>query len=303
MADNGLTVRFWGVRGSHPVPGSGTLKYGGNTSCVEVRANGHIIILDAGTGIIPLGNHLLRENGSVPFRKNYTLLFSHTHHDHIQGLPFFLPGYNPDVSLHLFGPRTLGHDFEATLPKNLTAEFSPVDYEELKANFLMRNINESDRLVFAANSEPTLLLQRNAPDISEEQVVVHVMRSYAHPKIGTLVYRIEANGKSVVYATDTEGYMGGDVRLAQFANETNLLIHDTQYTPGQYVDPAMPRQGYGHSTYEMAAHVAREAKAEKLVLFHHDPTHDDAKIAGMEKNAKQLFENTCAAAEGLELTF
>jgi phosphoribosyl 1,2-cyclic phosphodiesterase len=303
MADNGLTVRFWGVRGSHPVPGGSTLKYGGNTSCVEVRANGHVIILDAGTGIIALGSHLLKEIESGRTQKNLTLLFSHTHHDHIQGLPFFTPGYNPDISLHLFGPRTLGHDFEETLPKNLTAEFSPVDYEELKANFLMRNINESDLLIFGTDSEPILTLRRNAAPASNEDVVVHVMRSYAHPKIGTLVYRIDADGKSVVYATDTEGYVGGDVRLAQFARGANLLIHDTQYTPQQYVDGIAPRQGYGHSTYEMAASVANAAMADNLVLFHHDPRHDDSQISGMEKEARSLFKNTCAAHEGLEFKF
>ena len=129
------------------------------------------------------------------------------------------------------------------------------------------------------------------------------MRSYAHPKIGVFFFKIEVNGKSVVYATDTEGYVGNDTRLIQFAKDTELLIHDGQYDPDEYLDKNFSKQGFGHSTYDMAAKVASEAGAKRLALFHHDPSHDDDKLADMEAKAKELFPNTMVATEGVEFSF
>lgn len=305
MAGNDITVRFWGVRGSYPVPGQSTMRYGGNTSCIEVRAKEHIIILDAGTGIINLGNQLLKEiqqkhsrNTDKPIVIN--LLFSHTHHDHIQGIPYFAPAYLNDCVINFYGPKTFSQDLEQILSVNMAPQYSPIELDELKSKINMHNINENHILVFPENSDtPKVFSQNETKNNTAKNIQVQMMRNYAHPKIGTFIFKIETNGKSIIYATDTEGYIGRDTRLIKFAKDADLLIHDAQYDPKEYLET----QGFGHSTYEMAAEVANAANVKHLVLFHHDPFHDDDKLAEMEVKAKELFPNTTAGAEGLEFTF
>ncbi len=302
MAGYDLLVRFWGVRGSHPVPGQSTLRYGGNTSCVEVRARDRILILDAGTGIINLGSQLTQETRNGPL--DLTILFSHTHHDHIQGLPFFAPAYRPDCQLRLYGPRTLSEDLHQVLTHAMSPHYSPIGLDELKARIFSQNITENDVLVFDEGTpEPNVLREHEFKNDGRKQVVVRILRSYGHPKVGVFIFKVEVNGKSVVYATDTEGYVGADTRLIEFARGANLLIHDAQYTPEEYLDNGFPKQGFGHSTYEMAARVAREAQVENLVLFHHEPSHDDDKIADMVAKTRELFPNADAGTEGKEFTF
>ncbi|MFQ5637550.1 MAG: MBL fold metallo-hydrolase [bacterium] len=305
MAGHDILVRFWGVRGSHPVPGTTTLRHGGNTSCVEIRTREHVIILDAGTGIINLGNKLIEERrSSKNTPSNITLIFSHTHHDHIQGLPFFSPAYEPDCRLHIYGPKSLSENLDHILSKAMSLQYSPIEFNDLTAGIEIHNIMENDVLCFEGRTGQPELLKRSAvKNISKYSTLIRFMRSYGHPRVGVFIFKIEVNGKSVVYATDTEGYVGTDTRLVRFAQNSNLLIHDSQYTPGEYLDVNFPRQGFGHSTYEMAAHVAREAGVKNLVLFHHDPSHDDEKISEMEARAKALFPQTTAGAEGLEFTF
>jgi ribonuclease BN (tRNA processing enzyme) len=303
MGSNNLLVRFWGVRGSHPVPGHNTLRFGGNTSCVEVRAKHHLIILDAGTGIINLGARLMKEIPSdSPFF--ITLLLSHTHYDHILGLPFFAPAYHPNCVLNVFGPKSISENLEEVLSTTLHPQYNPVELEEMAAQINISNINENQILVFAGNSKTPAILPKNGRQKNPGNgVIIRLMRSYAHPKVGVTTFRIEANGKSVVYATDTEGYVGNDIRLIQFAQNADLLIHDAQYDPQEYLDTNFPRQGFGHSTYEMAAAVARAAQVKNLVLFHHDPGHGDDKLADMETKTRELFPNSTAGSEGLEFVF
>jgi phosphoribosyl 1,2-cyclic phosphodiesterase len=297
MTGNDLNVRFWGVRGSYPVPGKSTLHYGGNTACIEIRAHGHIIILDAGTGIIALGNHLMKETTASSQPVTLNLLFSHTHHDHIQGLPFFRPAYLPETTMNIYGPRSCFHDFAQILKQPMEPQYSPIEMEELNATLNMYSISDKHCLVFSQKSLNPERRDAKEPRFDPKtDVLIKLQRSYAHPKIGTFVFRIEANHKSVVYATDTEGYIGGDTRLIEFASGTDLLIHDTQYEPEQY----LISQGFGHSTYEMATQVAKRADAKQLVLFHHDPSHDDEKIKDMESRAQELFPDTTAGREGLE---
>ncbi len=302
MAENELFVRFWGVRGSHPVPGKSTLRYGGNTSCVEIRAKNHIIILDAGTGIVNLGHQLLKEfqNSKKPLK--LTILFSHTHFDHLQGIPFFLPAYQPSCVLNFYGPKVFSQDLEEILTQSMQPQYSPIELDELKAKMNYHNLHENNTLVFKENSnKPTLVWQNELNNSTD--AVVKIMRSYAHPKIGVFFFKVEVNGKSVVYATDTEGYVGNDTRLIEFAKETELLIHDAQYAPEEYLNKSFSKQGFGHSTYDMAAKVASKAGAKRLALFHHDPSHDDDKLADMEAKAKDLFPNTLVATEGVEFSF
>jgi len=302
MDDSQLKVRFWGVRGSHPVPGKHTIQFGGNTSCVEVRAGKHIIILDAGTGIIELGQKLMREMLQSQIEKpmTITLIFSHTHHDHILGLPYFAPAYHENFIINCFGPRVSSYDIGETLALNLAPQFSPIELNELSADFNFDDINENKIIAFSSSSDaPRVVKTSKANTVASNEVAITAMKNYSHPKIGTYLIKITLQDKTIVYATDTEGYIGGDLRLGKFAMNANLLIHDAQYTPGQY--PEM--QGFGHSTYEMAADIAKTSGVEQLVLFHHDPRQTDEELTKMEKSAKSLFSNTTVAYEGQEFSF
>ncbi len=304
MSSNELSIKFWGVRGSYPVPGKRANHFGGNTSCLEIRANEHIIILDAGTGIINLGNKLVEEmkqNGNSDKNPmNIHIFFSHTHHDHIQGLPFFAPAYLENCTLNFFGPKSFSHGLHDILANTMESHFSPIELDELNSKINIHNINESDIFSFSKNKpNPTITRRNGGGEMKLEDLVVSLMRNYAHPKIGTFVIKAQTKGKSIVYATDTEGYIGGDTRLIDFSQNANLLIHDAQYDVHQYSQ----MQGFGHSTYEMAAEVATKANVENLVLFHHDPGHDDGTLAEMETKAKDCFANTAMAYEGLKLMY
>jgi len=269
---------------------------------VEVRAKDHIIILDAGTGIINLGKQLMREFGKQPM--TMSVLISHTHNDHLQGFPFFAPAYLPGCTLNIYGPKSFSQDLDQILSHTMEPQYSPVELDELNSEINIHNLHENDLLLLNGTSRnPDVVTQSQDIKQAKDGVSIRVMRSYAHPKVGSFVFRVEVNGKSVVYATDTEGYVGGDSRLIAFARDTDLLIHDAQYEPDEYLDTNFSKQGFGHSTYEMAAHVAQAAAAKHLVLFHHDPVHDDEKISAMEQATKGLFPNTTAGSEGLEYTF
>jgi ribonuclease BN (tRNA processing enzyme) len=271
------------------------VRYGGNTACVEIQAGERTIILDAGTGIIPAGRQLARGPAT-----EIVLLLSHLHHDHTQGLPFFLPAYLPGVRLHIFGPDGMHESLKHVLENNQSSEKFPVSLHEMAASKDIQPVRESQVIVW---DEAGVHVAESPGGAGPEAVLIRIQKSYAHPG-GVHVYRIAWRGTSVVYATDTEGYIGTDRRLAQFASETDVLIHDAQYLEAQYRGqlagfPAT--QGYGHSTARMACNVAAAAKAGRLILFHHDPSYSDAVVAGLEASAKTLFASSQAAHEGLEL--
>jgi phosphoribosyl 1,2-cyclic phosphodiesterase len=304
-----FSIKFRGVRGSHPVPGSGTVRFGGNTACVEVRTGKHLIVLDAGTGIIGLGNDLIKEylsSGSDVFSRvpiTFTILFSHTHHDHTQGFAFFRPAYIPTSTCYLYGPRLLEEELEEGLIKAMVSPFFPVELHDLSSIRKIKSVRDSEMIVFENPSDEPKILNyyRDAEAKSSRGVRARIMHSLAHPNGGVFVYRIEQNGKSLVFATDTEGYMGGDQRLIEFAKGADLLIHDSQYMHPDYTKNSMPVQGYGHSSVDMAAEVAQKAGVGKLALFHYDPMYEDKVIMDMEKRAQSIFKNSVAAFEGLEI--
>lgn len=290
-----LRVKFWGVRGSYPAPGTGTVRYGGNTACVEVRAGERTIVLDAGTGLIRLGRELAARRA-----REVILLLSHLHHDHTQGLPFFTPAYLPGVRLHIFGPDGAHESLQQVLEHNQSAETFPVSLREMASSKAIRSVREAQAIAW---DEAGVRVIESSAGWKDDALAIRIHRSYAHPG-GVYVYRIEWRGRSVVYATDTEGYVGTDRRLVQFARAADLLIHDAQYLEAHYHGrlagfPAT--QGYGHSTAVMACEVARAAGAGQLVLFHHDPAYSDAMIAGLEAHARRRFPNARAAFEGLEI--
>lgn len=303
-----LRVVFRGVRGSYPVPGSSTVRVGGNTSCIQVVAGDHLIVIDAGTGIIPLGGELMKAHSqSIGGMRHesivVTILFTHTHHDHTQGLPFFTPAYLPSTVIYMFGPKTSREDLQDVLAGAMIAPVFPIALEEMAALKRFAHIAEGYVIILPPNSRQPELRHRhdNSDDPPPGSVRITPMKSYAHPKGGVTVYKIEYAGKTLVHATDVEGYVGGDVRLARFAKGADLLIHDAQYTVDEYNDPRSPRQGWGHSTPQMAVDVARAAGVKRLALFHHDPEHDDETMAGIERSARELFPDCFVAAEGMEI--
>ena len=296
MSTNEMKVRFWGVRGSYPTPGLETVKYGGNTACVEVQAGSRTIILDAGTGIIPLGRELARTK-----RAGETLLLlSHLHHDHTQGFPFFVPAYLPNAKLHIYGPDGTHQTIKNVLEHNQSSETFPVSLRDMSSSKDIQSVRESQVIVW---DEAGVRVAESTFGVGDDAVVVRIHKSYAHPG-GVFVYRITWRGKSVVYATDTEGYVGTDKRLVKFAKDADVLIHDAQYLDEHYwgqLDGLPSTQGYGHSTVTMACEVAASASAGRLVLFHHDPAYADAMLAGMERTAQGLFADATMACEGLEI--
>ena len=303
MSDD-LVIRFWGVRGSYPVPGPTTVQYGGNTACVEVQAGIHTIILDAGSGIIPLGSDLMRRSradGNKPVVA--TIFFSHMHHDHTLGFPFFEPAYNGTSTLHILGPKVFASDLEETLAHAMLPPNFPVSLDELASLKILSNLNETETVLFGHTQQDVRVLNHFHDEIdpSPDVVKVRTYHSYAHPKNGVHIYRVSWRDKSLVYATDTEGYIDTDQRLVKFAHETDVLIHDAQYRLEDYANPNRPRQGWGHSTPEMACDVARASNARQLVLFHHEPNYDDDTLAEIESHVRERFPNACAAREGMEI--
>lgn len=294
MSDE-LRIKFWGVRGSYPTPGAGTVQYGGNTACVEIRLGEHTIILDAGTGIIPLGHQLVQRRDL-----EVLLLFSHLHHDHTQGFPFFRPAYLPSTRLHIFGPGGTPETLSRVLEHNQSIETFPVGLHEMASSKNIRSVRETQVILW---DKAGVRSAESINGINNEAVTIRIRKSYAHPG-GVYIYRITWRGKSIVYATDTEGYVGMDRRLVQFTEKADVLIHDAQYSEEHYrggLAGFPSTQGYGHSTVRMACEVAAAAEVRQLILFHHEPSYSDEVIMGMEAFAKAQFREVQAAYEGLEI--
>lgn len=303
-------IKFRGIRGSYPVSAADKLNYGGNTSCVEVHANGHTIILDAGTGIIELGNDLLKAHiASGTDAKNRKpvetlVLFSHAHMDHLQGLPFFKPCYIKSSKLNLFGASIQGKDFSKVLSDTVFEVMFPVGIDEAGADIKINNIKETEAIILNPGIHEPEVVRYNSEDeifAGENAVVITCMKSPAHPKDGVMLYKIKCNGKTVVYATDKESYVGGDVHAVNFARGANLLIHDAQYKMEDYISPVFPRQGFGHSTIEMAIETAKLANVSQLALFHLDPSYDDDLLERLEEKTRGMLSNSLIARENFEI--
>jgi len=300
-------VTFRGVRGSFPVPNSKFLKYGGNTSSVEINVGGHLIILDAGTGLIELGNELMTkyiESGSTITERTpiqATILLSHIHQDHIIGIPFFKPMHLALTKLNIFGGVNQDEKLETELSRLLFTKTFPLDLGDIAAELNIHDLNETNYIILRHGQKPTLIGVEDfySSEQKEDDVVISCYKSFAHPQNGVYIYKITYKGKSVVYASDKESYSGGDKKLIKFARNCNLLIHDAQYTTEDYLSLYTPKQGFGHSTYEMALEAQKQTGAEKLVFFHFDPSYNDDKLDEISKIYST--ENAIMAKEGLEI--
>ncbi len=271
-----MKVTFWGVRGSIPVPGPDTVRVGGNTPCVEIKtADREVLIIDAGTGIRLLGLDLIRRGLD---RQPAVLLFSHTHWDHIQGLPFFPPARFRWNRLVILGARRVDRHLEQILAGQMLDPYLPFTLEDLPADLLIKEIRDGEKVVVGNH---TAVLPSQLP----------------HPG-GVFGFRITCQGKVTVYASDVNHPPAGlDPRLLELARDADLLIHDAHFTP----EDKEEHPTWGHSSWVEAVQAARAAGAKRLALFHHDPMHTDDALEGIERQAQALFPGCFLAREGMEV--
>ncbi len=288
MTQNATKVTFWGVRGSTPTVERDSWRYGGNTSCVELTtAGGGRFIFDCGTGLRMLGNHLRAVNGRwTKWRGDGGIeahvLVTHYHWDHIQGIPFFHPFFEPQNRFHFysFESKYLGRNsLRQVLEAQLAKPYFPVDVGTMAATRTFREITGGDQW-----------------DIEE----THIRTVFLNHPQGCLGYRLDTPTGSVVYATDNEpGAPEFDDNLRQLAQGANVLIYDAQYSPEQL---ASTRKGWGHSCWLEGVKIACETKVKNLVLFHHDPDSSSTTVDGFLSAARQEFPATWAAMEGMSIS-
>jgi phosphoribosyl 1,2-cyclic phosphodiesterase len=292
-----IKVKFWGTRGSIATPGKKTARYGGNTSCVEIRADRQLFVFDAGTGFRELGLHLQREFSTKPI--TLRLFISHTHWDHIQGFPFFMPAYSSKNRVYIYGPPGRDKSLDYILRMQMDSDYFPVELGDMKAKI---SVNEIRKALTFGN--------------------VRVTPFYLNHPAMTYAYRLTVGKISVIYATDNEPYQFSlhrlqrkkkqisdypdylDQKFVEFLSDADLLIGEAQYTQKEYLE----KRGWGHSPVESLVEFAWRARVKKLVMFHHDPLHDDKTVERMVAHARKLIKirggrmKCFAAREGMEIT-
>ena len=282
-----MRLRFWGTRGSIATPGQGTNHFGGNTSCIELTSDsGAHLIMDCGTGARLLGNHLIA-NTTGPV--SASILFTHTHWDHIQGFPFFAPLFVPGNHFTVYGPEGSHLSLHDVLSGQMEHHYFPVELSQLAARIAYQDLSEGTH------------------EVSGVKIYAQSMN---HPS-PTLGYRIEAHGASVLYLSDHEPFYegvwregaepgrfesileGGDRRHAEYMKDADLVIHESQYTPEEY--PA--KKNWGHSTFSYVVELAAAAGVRRLFLTHHDPSHDDLFVENIEQRARALAKELGSSME------
>lgn len=277
MVKSDFQISFWGVRGSLPVPGPDTVYYGGNTSCVQVQIKGRLFILDAGTGIHKLGQHLVTTNPSL----SADIFISHTHWDHIQGFPFFAPAFVKGNHFTLYGPSRANHTFADSMKYQMRHDYFPVNLDQMGASIDFRE------------------LQSGAFLNLDDGITVKTLQNH-HPG-GSLSYRFDYDGCSCCYMTDTEHYPEPNHSQIGFAQGADVVIYDSNFTEAEYEGTANTpsRKGWGHSTWQEGIKLAKAAGAKKLVLFHHANYRTDADMREIELQAQKHYSDLLAAREGM----
>jgi phosphoribosyl 1,2-cyclic phosphodiesterase len=273
-----FTIHFWGVRGSIACPGAATVKYGGNTPCVEMLVGGQRLIFDAGTGIHVLGQALLQD---LPVSGH--LFFSHSHWDHIQGFPFFLPAFMEGNEFDIYGGMIPnGMTIEQRLREQMMQPNFPVPLQVMGANLRFHNLEYG-----SVTNLGNVTIQTG---------------SLNHPG-KAMGYRVSWQNRSVAYITDTEHIRGElDRNVLALADGADVLIYDSTYTDEEYYDPQTSKIGWGHSTWQEGVKIARAANVKQLVIFHHDPSHDDRFMDTIATAATQAFSRSVVAWEGMEIS-
>lgn len=303
---NEFRIKFRGVRGSFPVANKNFMQYGGNTACVEINVGGHLIIIDAGTGIVSAGDNLVEKYISSAIEPqnrtpiHSTILLSHIHQDHLLGLTFFKPMHLKSTEIEIFGPGNQESDLAKNLSNLIFGKTFPLDLGDIACKLGIHNLTEEYSILFKPKSKPQLILSKDLQP-EENDVVVTFYKSYVHPQEGVLIFKISYKGKSLVYATDKECYLGGDKTFVNFARNCDLLIHDSQYTSEDYLNPHSPKQGYGHSTFDMGVEIMKQTNAKKLAFYHYDPSYDDEKLDRIKEHYASQFPNIEMPYEGYEI--
>lgn len=270
-----MRIKFWGVRGSTPTPQSENLRYGGNTSCVEVRLRDKVLIFDCGTGLRALGHELSHAANGSPITAH--VFVSHFHWDHIQGLPFFRPFYDRPDNRFLFHSSSRTRSLQRVMEEQMASPYFPVNTSEIKAQRSFYEIDEGKMAL--------------------DEVTVHTAW-LNHPQ-GCMGFRLETPDGILVYATDNEpGDAQFDRGVRKLAAGADVLIYDSQYLPEEY---EARKRGWGHSHWREAVNVVMESGAKELILFHHDPDHDDACIDKVVQQARDYYPKVRAASEGMEI--
>jgi len=233
------------------------------------------------------------------------MLLSHIHQDHILGFTFFAPNHVPTSKINVFGTSNYNETLADELAQLLFTKSFPIDLGDIAANLNICDINDNECIILRHGSEPII---KNTCDkecdfeVAADDVVITSYKSYAHPQEGVTIYKIAYKGKSLVYATDKETYFGGDKKLANFARGCDLLIHDSQYTTEDYLNPHSPKQGFGHSTFDMALESQDYCHAKKVIFYHYDPSYDDEKLNTISKFYGDIADKADFSYEGLEIS-
>ena len=268
-----FAVKFWGIRGSIACPSPEYIKYGGNTSCLEVIADDRHIVLDAGTGIRGLGKKFLAHD----IREAH-LLLTHTHWDHINGFPFFVPAYDPNRSIHIMAGHLNAEQggIRYALSQQMDSPMFPVPLEAMRANLRFEDFEAGDEFNIAGVRVRTVPLK--------------------HPN-GATGYRLEYNGKAFCYITDTEHAPGDpDQRILGLIEGADMVIYDSTYTEEEFPS----RVGWGHSTWNEGIRLCQAAKVKRLAIFHHEPDHNDAFMGRLEAEAKEKWPGAFVTRDGMQ---
>ncbi|MEQ8973293.1 MAG: MBL fold metallo-hydrolase [Coleofasciculus sp. C1-SOL-03] len=275
---NGFTIHFWGVRGSIACPGPETVRYGGNTPCVEMRVGKERLIFDGGTGLRVLGQSMLSQ---MPVEAH--LFFTHSHWDHIQGFPFFVPAFIKSNRFRIYGAiAPNGTTIKQRLTDQMLHPNFPVPLQVMQADLQFYDLEIGESVEIG------------------EITVANTLLNHPGEAVG---YRVNWRGHSAAYITDTEHRESGlDQNILKLIQDVDVLIYDATYTDTEYYSPATSKVGWGHSTWQEGIKLAKAANVKTLVIFHHDPLHNDDFLDRIGEEAIQHFRNTVMAREGLSIS-